>query len=210
MNRTDSGYRSLPDMSEVDVDRFYEMFIQEFFEPPIQYEYEFGSFTKEDITELDNEIDELFEELFGEGESGSVYEPGLSLTSLINKDLKVEHFSGADECAEGEDWEPEMDYSNQFQLTRPVKNIPIGFTMNDISGRKFEEKVPLLKYFDAFEPTEATKGGFSKMTAKQKKKWKKKVSKPQCTDEDFTTNMNSDGKGRTYGRTKTGEIIILV
>jgi len=180
-------------MSEECIDQFYEMFTHEFFEPPEEYEYEFGSFTKEDIAEMDSEIDELFEELFGEDESA--FGESDSNTTQLN----AECILTAVDSAEGENWESEMDYSNEFHLARPVKNIPIGITMNDISGRKFEEKVPLLKYFDTFEATKETKAGFSKMTAKQKKKWNKKVKRPKGGD--FPTNMNFDGQGRTYGRT---------
>lgn len=66
IERSDSGYESIPGIEDTSKpDYFYEMFVDEFFYPPQVYEVQFGSFTIEEIKKMDEEIDNLFEELYG-------------------------------------------------------------------------------------------------------------------------------------------------
>ena len=66
IERSDSGYESIPGEEDAGKpDYFYEMFVDEFFYPPEVYEVQFGSFTIEEIKKIDEEIDSLFEELYG-------------------------------------------------------------------------------------------------------------------------------------------------
>ena len=222
MKRTDSGYDSV-DMYDQDwLDRFYNMFVDEFFYGPDTYEYQFGSFSLKEIEEMDIFIDELFEELFfGEDETFDIVDDSaLDKNCNIVTDEKpafcitYERFAELEGCnhieeEDKEDWEAESLDAIEFHLQSPVKNIPLGMTINDVSGKQFEERVPLLKHFDTFDISAVPESGLPKMTRreKNKQKWKsKKLRKEQI-------NLNIDpntGCGKTYGKTDKGEIIILV
>jgi len=76
--RSDSGYESIVSINENEVysandklDLFYDMFVNEFFYPPVVYKYTFGSFTIKEIQTMDDEIDDLFEHLYGEVQNQS-------------------------------------------------------------------------------------------------------------------------------------------
>ena len=67
IERSDWGYESIPGEEDAGKpDYFYEMFVDEFFYPPQVYEVQFGSFTIEEIKKADEEINSLFEELYGQ------------------------------------------------------------------------------------------------------------------------------------------------
>jgi len=76
--RSDSGYESIVSINENEVysandklDLFYDMFVDEFFYPPVVYKYTFGSFTIKEIQTMDDEIDDLFEHPYGEVQNQS-------------------------------------------------------------------------------------------------------------------------------------------
>ena len=67
ISRSDSGYGSTsPSESEHDLVFFYNMFVDEFFYPPEVYEYIFGSFSHDDIDDMDQYIAEIFDARYPE------------------------------------------------------------------------------------------------------------------------------------------------
>ena len=205
------------------LNHFYSMFVNEFYYPPENYEYQFGSFTIEEIEEMDIFIDELFEELFGEdfnevdimsNHELSLKEDNNTYLTFSKRDTEgivdLEKFANYDVEEEvEEDWEAETCDAVEFHLQAPVKNIPIGMTMNDVSGREFEERVSLLKHFNTFDMSNAPETGLPEMTRSQKnhQKWKSKKKRKEQQNLSFDSNT---GSGKTYGKTDKGEIIILV
>lgn len=215
----DSGYNSIDFNDREWLDHFYNMFVDEFYYAPENYEYQFGSFTIEEIEEMDVIIDELFEELFGEEIEEldvSVNELALPIDELTlnenNSIMDIEVISKFEkDVKEGdleEDWEAETD-AVEFHLKSPVKNIPIGMTINDVSGREFEQRVPLLRHFDAFDMSAVPKAGLPQMTRRQKNHQKWKSEKKRKEQESLNLDPNTGGC-KTYGKTDQGEIIILV
>ena len=215
IKRMDSGYDSV-DLNDTEwLDHFYDMFVDEFYYAPENYEYQFGSFTFEEIKEMDVIIDELFEELFGD----EVDELALPINELTlngknnnenNTDTGVvfEFEKNVKEEDLEEDWETETD-GVEFHLKSPVKNIPIGMTINDVSGREFEQRVPLLRHFDAFDISNVPEAGLPQMTQRQKNQQKWKSKKKRKEQENLNVDPNIGG-GKTYGKTEEGEIIVLV
>lgn len=213
----DSGYDSIDLDDKKWLDNFYYMFVDEFYYAPEKYEYQFGSFTIKEIEEMDVFIDELFEELFGEEMDEfdvSVDEIAFPINELtLNKNNNImdkcvtPEFRNIEEDLE-EDWETETD-GIEFHLQSPVKNIPIGMTINDVSGREFEQRVPLLRHFDAFDMSTVPETGLPRMTRLQKKHQKWKSKKKRKEQENLNLDPNTSNS-RTYGKTDKGEIIILV
>ena len=213
IKRMDSGYDSIDLDDKEWLDHFYNMFVDEFYYAPEIYEYQFGSFTLKEIEEMDIIIDELFEELFGENEVDELGLPIDELTLNNNNNTKDIGIIGESEKdVEGddleEDWEAETD-GLEFHLQSPIKNIPIGMTINDVSGREFEQRVPLLRHFDAFDMSTVPEAGLPQMTRRQKNNQKWKSKKKRKEQENLNLDPNTSGS-RTYGKTDKGEIIILI
>ena len=282
------------------LDRFYAMFVEEFWYGPEEYEYQFGSITIKEMEEIDSAIDDLFNELFGEdvgtenqdsensgvfheedaqpkppvtfigqfqennlmldedeitqlglkfgdikfatetvsdlrnasfmkaienGQNGLQFgdiglvaqlDEGVDMRELgdqsMNIEMPKEEIRATENSVDSvEDWDSEVHDVPEFHLGGPVKNIPIGISMNDFSGREFEERVPLLKHFDTFDIESRPDDGLPSMTRRQKNKQKWKNRKQRKEQEKLAIDPHSgSGHGRTYGRTDKGEIIILV
>lgn len=215
--RTDSGYASWNDVTDEKYRiGFYEMFVEDFMLPPDKYEYQFGSFSLEEIEELDILIGDLFDAMFGEDECSVVegYSEGVEVndvsdTTLVEKG-NVSGVDTGDQVVE-ESWDDEFDETVEFHLPSRVKDIPIGMTINNVSGREFAEKEPLFRHFEEFDVEAVPKGGLPKMNAKQRRQMKRKniMRLKEQDKRGIDPNANS-GQGRSYGKTESGEIILLV
>ncbi|XP_066929718.1 uncharacterized protein [Clytia hemisphaerica] len=302
IQRTDSGYESVHLNDEQWLDRFYTMFVEEFWYGPEQYEYQYGSITTKEMEEIDIAIDDLFNELFGDdmidtvgpdgsqvddsdvhvkqssespvtfigqvqennlmlnedeisnlglkfgdikfassdavdelrnesfikaiengqdrlqfgdiGDMASQLDEGVDMNNLVDQAMDIELSKGVTTNNSGdsvEDWDSEVHNVREFHLGGPVKNIPIGISMNDFSGREFEERVPLLKHFNTFDMESRPEDGLPTMSRREKNKQRRKNRQHRKEQEKLAVDPHSgSGHGRTYGRTDKGEIIILV
>lgn len=207
-------------MTEVDLQRFYEMFNDEFFLKPEIYEYSFGSFSIAEIKELDLYIEDVFVACFGIDES--LLE---STTSNVNmnqsfNDVKNSPANkvallnlssiGEDQKSFEENWEDEF-CDEIFTMPAPVKVVPIGMTIDNFNGEKFSQREPLLKHFDTFDASSAPVGGIPKPIGKaaynQNRKCKYRNKKALKSEQDL---LHGSGEGRIFAKTSNGEVFILV
>lgn len=206
--RSDSGYISANgEVTEIDWERFYDMFSDDFFLPPKEYEYVFGSFTIEEIQDVDDYIEDLYLSRFGIDESG--------LSDGFIEDFVVHTSVMSDSIAENdmrteENWEDEFT-DETFTMPKPVKVVPIGMTMDNLNGEKFMTFDPLLKHFETFDTSCGPKGGIpepaGKVARNHRKKLKFRNKKSGATDQLL---LDHSGQGRTFARSADGQVFNLL
>ena len=209
------------------------MFTDDFFSAPDEYEYEFGTFSREEIQSMDKHFENLFYTLYGKNlyrkprsniSKNTVIHARKNKFDFKNTENqcsiaeinelckeKAEHTLKVKNNGECENWESDISAFNvEFELPLnrgPLAKVtPIGMTEDCLNGLSYSARVPLFKYFNDVDLKARPVGGIPKPDKKTSRKKKRTLHTKSVAFRDELLHDSS----RTVVRAKDGEVYILL
>ncbi|XP_065652195.1 uncharacterized protein LOC100215604 isoform X2 [Hydra vulgaris] len=210
LDANSSGYKLVVNSGRKNTaDFFYNMFSDEFFFAPDEYEFEFGDFAKDEI----QSIDDYFENLFYSKYRIKLRVKKRNITkenrdnkyAHINESVKQQSLQKSNEDCEN--WETDiLPFDVEFELPtnrgRLAKVSSIGMTEDCLNGRSYSARVPLFKHFEDIDLKARPSGGIPKPVNKESRKKRNVKTKNKILDELHASNRNAV-------RANDGEVYIL-